>query len=99
MSEVLTPIVLQLGIGGLGGFFVGYVLKKIFRIALVLGIIAFPFVYLLYRNVISLDFYELTKTVSKFTDALTPLELTTLTSSLPFVGSVVVGMMAGFAQG
>lgn len=99
MSEFLTPIVLQLGIGGLGGFFVGYVLKKVFRIALVLGIIAFPFVYLLYRNIISLDFDELVGTVSKFTDALTPLGLTTLTSSLPFVGSVVAGMMAGLKQG
>lgn len=99
MSEVLTPFILQLGVGGIGGFFAGYILKKVFRIALVLGMIAFPFVYLLYRNVISLDFDGLVGTVSKFTDSLAPLGLTTLMSSLPFIGSAFVGMMAGFKQG
>jgi len=29
MSEALTLIVLQLGIGGLGGFFIGYVIRKV----------------------------------------------------------------------
>jgi len=29
MSDALTLIVLQLGIGGLGGFFIGYVIRRV----------------------------------------------------------------------
>jgi len=29
MSDVLTLIVLQLGIGGVGGFFIGYAIRKV----------------------------------------------------------------------
>ena len=29
MSEIITPVVYQLGLGGVGGFIVGFALKKI----------------------------------------------------------------------
>jgi uncharacterized membrane protein (Fun14 family) len=29
MGDALTLIVLQLGIGGVGGFFIGYVIRKV----------------------------------------------------------------------
>ena len=34
MSEILTPVVYQLGLGGIGGFIVGYAIKKIVKICL-----------------------------------------------------------------
>jgi uncharacterized membrane protein (Fun14 family) len=36
MSEVISPIVFQLGVGGVGGFVVGFALKKLSKLVLIL---------------------------------------------------------------
>jgi uncharacterized membrane protein (Fun14 family) len=35
MSEVISPLVFQLGLGGIGGFVVGYALKKLSKLILI----------------------------------------------------------------
>jgi uncharacterized membrane protein (Fun14 family) len=36
LSEVVSPLVFQLGVGGVGGFIVGFALKKLSKLVLVL---------------------------------------------------------------
>jgi len=36
MSEVLTPLIYQLGVGRIGGLIVGYAVKKIVKVVVVL---------------------------------------------------------------
>lgn len=97
MSEVLIPIVYQLGIGGIGEFFVGYVVKKIIRIAIIIGVFAFSLIYLAYANVINMNFNELTKITGVAEPALGL--LAPLMSALPFLGSFFVGLVFGLKKG
>jgi len=89
----ISPIVYVLIIGGIAGYFMGYLIKKISNFALVIGIFVFLLLYLVYAKAVDLNFDELGATVARFTDALAPLGLTTLASSAPFVGSFVVGLV------
>jgi uncharacterized membrane protein (Fun14 family) len=97
MSEALIPIVYQLGIGGIGGFFVGYAVKKITRIAIIIGVFAFSLIYLAYTNVINVDYDELLK----FFGLAGPVVgmLTPFLSALPFLGSFIVGLWFGLKKG
>jgi uncharacterized membrane protein (Fun14 family) len=36
MSEIITPVVWQLGLGAVGGFVVGFALKKITKVFIVI---------------------------------------------------------------
>ena len=57
MSEILTPVVYELGLGAVGGFVVGYALKKIAKIFLiVIGIFIAALLYLGARDIISINF-------------------------------------------
>jgi len=98
MSEVLIPIAYQLGIGGIGGFFVGYAVRKVFRIAIIIGVFAFSLVFLAYANVIQVDYDDLLLGVVRVTEpalgALAP-----LVSALPFLVSFLIGIVLGLKKG
>ncbi len=98
MSEVLIPIAYQLGVGGIGGFFVGYTVKKITRIAIIIGVVVFSLVYLAYTNVINVNYDELIKLWPNLADPVLGL-LAPFISALPFLGSFFVGLMYGFKKG
>lgn len=97
MSEILIPVAYQLGIGGIGGFFVGYVIRKVTRIAIIIGVFVFSLAYLAYANVINVDYDALTK----FTGVAEPALglFTPLASALPFLGSFFVGLVVGLKRG
>ena len=97
MSEVLIPVAYQLGIGGIGGFFVGYVIRKVTRIAIIIGVFVFSLAYLAYANVINIDYDALTKLVGVAEPALGL--FTPLASVLPFLGSFFVGLLIGLKRG
>ena len=60
LSDVLTPLAGEIGIGGVGGFVVGYALKKIAKIvAIFLGIGFLGLQYLSYKGFISIDYSAL----------------------------------------
>ncbi len=97
MSEVLVPIAYQLGIGGIGGFFVGYAVKKVIRIAIIIGVFAFSLAFLAYANVIKVDYNELigvARATEPVLGALSP-----LVSALPFMSSFFVGLVFGLKKG
>lgn len=102
MSEVLSPLVYQLGVGGIGGFTVGYAAKKISKLILILiGLFFILLLYLGSSGIINVNY-------AKLLDALTGLLsfagqaagwLVGLISILPFAGSFAVGFSLGFKLG
>jgi len=101
VSEAFAPILFQLGIGGIGGFFVGYAVRKVVKIALILGIVIFSLIFLAYTNVIGVDYSGLADGVSKFINSVNPVLglLAPLLANLFFIGSLVVGLIAGYKMG
>ncbi|NIU38967.1 hypothetical protein GWN65_03055 [Candidatus Bathyarchaeota archaeon] len=99
MDELLTPIVYLLVIGGVAGYFMGYLVKRISGMALTIGVFGFLLLFMAYTKTIDLNLDELVATVTKFADILGPLGFATLASSAPFVGSFVVGLVLGLRRG
>ena len=97
MDDV-TPIIYVLIVGGMAGYFIGYVIKKISHFALIIGIFVFLLMYLGYTKAVNLNFGELGATVTRFADSLAPLGFTALASSAPFVGSFVIGLVFGLKR-
>jgi uncharacterized membrane protein (Fun14 family) len=102
MSDILPSIVYQLGVGGIGGFLVGYAIKKISKLIVVLiGLFILLLLYLGTSGIIDIN-YE------KLVEALTGLFvfagqaaawLISLLSLLPFMGSFIVSFALGFKLG
>jgi len=101
VSEAFAPILFQLGIGGIGGFFIGYAIRKVAKIALILGIVVFSLIFLAYTNVIGVDYGGLAEGVLKFINAVNPALglLVPLLSNLFFIGSLIIGLVAGYKKG
>ena len=102
MSEVLTPIVTQLGIGAVGGFIVGYALKKVTKIvAVIIGLFLVALIVLVNKGIISIDYEKLEKPIF---DALGGAGtaagwLAPIIAHLPFAGSFGLGFFLGFKMG
>jgi uncharacterized membrane protein (Fun14 family) len=101
MSDSLSsflPLIIPLGMGGFGGFFVGYAVKKIYRLAMIIGVFIFSIAYLTYAEVIDLNVSGLVETVSTLVATAIPF-IIPLTSSLLFVGSFIAGFVYGLTKG
>lgn len=99
MYELIIPIVYVLAIGGVAGYFVGFLFKKLLHLALTIGVFAFLLMYMIYTNAIDLNLGELVANITSFADLLGPLGLAALMSSAPFIGSFVVGLVLGLRRG
>ena len=102
MSEIITPIVYQLGIGGIGGFVVGFALKKLSKLFLVLiGIFVVVLLYLGINGIISINYGALWTAIANALGGASGAAswLVGLVSVLPFVGSFGAGFALGFLIG
>jgi uncharacterized membrane protein (Fun14 family) len=102
MSEVISPLVYQFGIGGVGGFIVGYAIKKISKLAAILiGLIILLLLYLSTQGIISINFEALFNAVSGLFGSAGQAAswLVGVISIIPFMGSFVVGFLLGFKLG
>jgi len=102
MSEILTPVVYQLGIGGILGFFVGYAIKKLTKLLAVLaGLFALLLIYLGYQGVINVNYGKLAEAVQGLMGGASQALnwLTPIIANLPFAGSFMAGMVAGLKIG
>ena len=67
MSEIITPVVYQLGLGAVGGFIVGFALKKLAKLFIILlGILMIMLVYLGISEVISINYSALWSTIASW---------------------------------
>jgi len=98
----VTPLVYQLGIGGVGGFVAGYALKKLLKIVVVIiGLFIIALIYLGYSGIITINFGELEKAVSgalgltgQAAGVIAP-----IIALLPSVGAFGLGFFLGFKLG
>ena len=98
--ELLSPVVELLAIGGIAGYFIGYLVKKLLHLAFTLGVFAFLLMYMAYADAIDLNFEELGATMTGYADVfLNRLGFEVLVSTTPFVGSFVVGFVLGLRRG
>lgn len=102
MSEVLTPLIYQLGVGGIGGFIVGYAVKKIVKVVVVLlGLLILGLLYMGYVGIIPINYDKLAEATQGLLGATGPATetITSLASHLPFAASFVIGFILGFKKG
>jgi uncharacterized membrane protein (Fun14 family) len=102
MSEVLTPLAYQFGIGGVGGLIAGFLAKKITKlIIIVMGLFALGLVYLGTSGIININYDKLWSAMANGLGlAGQGAEwLVGVISILPFVGSFGVGFLIGFKLG
>jgi len=87
--------------GGIGGFFIGYTIRKAIKIALILGIVVFSLLFLVYAKVIGINYGELVNAVSSFFETVNPLlgSLAPLLVHLPLIGGLIVGLILGYRMG
>jgi uncharacterized membrane protein (Fun14 family) len=102
MSEVVSPIVFQLGVGGIGGFVVGYALKKLSKLILVLiGLFVLALIYLSTQGILNINYSALWDALSHLIGSAGSAFnwLVGLISLLPFAGSFIVGFLLGLKLG
>jgi uncharacterized membrane protein (Fun14 family) len=102
MSEIATPLVFQLGTGAVGGFLVGYAIKKVAKlIAVLIGVFFLVLIYLSWRGILAVNYEKLREAVSGWLGAAeqTVGWLTPIIAHLPFAGSFLVGFFLGFKMG
>ena len=100
MSELVIPIIYQVGVGGIGGFFVWYAIRKVAKIAAVfLGIFLFSLISLAYVGAISVNYDDLTEVLSKLAIPEQAAELLIpILANLPFAGSFTVAFLIGLKK-
>jgi uncharacterized membrane protein (Fun14 family) len=102
MSEIISPVVYQLGLGAVGGFIVGFALKKLAKLFIVLiGIFVIVLLYLGTSGVISINYNALWNTIAGWLGGASQAAswLVGLISILPFLGSFMVGFLLGLKIG
>jgi uncharacterized membrane protein (Fun14 family) len=102
LSEIITPVVYELGLGAVGGFVVGFALKKIAKLfIIVLGIFIVALLYLGASDIISINFGALWSAVGGWLGGAGQAAswLVGLIAIIPFLGSFAVGFFLGFKIG
>ena len=102
MSEIVSPLVFQLGIGGVGGFIVGFALKKLSKLVLFLtGLFILALIYLSTQGIINVDYASLFNALSGLIGSAGSAfsGVVGVISLLPFAGSFIVGFLLGLKIG
>jgi uncharacterized membrane protein (Fun14 family) len=102
MSEVVSPLVFQLGVGGVGGFVVGYALKKLSKLILILiGLFILALIYLSTQGVININYGSLWSALSGLIGLGSSVFswLISVISLLPFAASFIGGFLLGLKLG
>lgn len=102
MIEIITPLAYQIGLGAIGGFIAGLILKKLTKLFLiVVGIIIALLLYLGVSDIININYGALLEairnTLGIATGALS--WLVGVISLLPFIGGIIAGFVLGFMIG
>jgi uncharacterized membrane protein (Fun14 family) len=102
MSEVISPLAYQLGLGGVGGFIIGFALKKLTKLFIVIiGLFVMALLYLGVNGVINVNYGALWTTIANGLGVAGEAAswVAGVVSLLPFVGSFAVGFLLGFKIG
>jgi len=98
---MIEPMILQIGVGGAGGFLAGYAIKKIAKIlAFFAGLYFLSLVYLSQIGVVNINyerFLEITSGLAT-NEQVTNFLVATI-ASLPFTASFAAGLIFGLKKG
>ena len=97
----LAPAVYLLGIGGIGGFFAGYIIKKSIKIlAIAVGVFFFAVIALDYIGVFSINYDGIVEFMSKLFNPTQAAEvLMPLIANFPLVVIFTAGFIIGLKKG
>ena len=102
MNEIITPLLTQLGVGGIAGLCVGFALKKMGKLAaFIFGLSFLGLEYLAYKGIISINYSALESWARSLIGNIGGFEvyLTAIISNLPFATSFGVGFALGLKIG
>ena len=102
LSNILTPLLGELGIGGVGGFLAGFALKKATKIiAIIIGLFFLSLQYLAYENIISIDYAALQAFANQLLGQTSGAQtwLTDFIVHAPFGAAFVGGFYLGLQKG
>ncbi len=102
MSEIFPQIGYQVGIGAVGGFIVGYAVKKIGKlIAVLAGLVIIGLIYLSTSGIISVNWDALFNALANAMGiAGTAISwLAGVVALLPFAGTFIAGFLLGLKLG
>jgi len=102
ITSALTGIIAQVGVGGILGFVVGYALKKVVKLVLVLaGLFVMILAYLGLRGVITVNFEALESLISSGLASGSQFVgvIAAIIAALPFAGSFLAGFLLGLKKG
>lgn len=102
MSEVLPSIIFQLGVGSIGGFILGFTIKKLSKLILFLiGLFVIILLILGVKGIININYDALFRAISDlFGWAGTALAwLANVIALIPFTGSFILGFILGLKLG
>jgi uncharacterized membrane protein (Fun14 family) len=102
VSEVVSSLVYQLGVGGVGGFIVGYALKKLSKLMIFLiGIFIIILIYLSTQGIININYNGLWSALNSLLGwaGAAFSWLIGVISLLPFAASFVAGFLLGLKLG
>jgi len=98
MSEAIAPIVFQLGLGGIGGFLMGYAIKKTTKtISALVGFLVIADLGLAFIGILAVNPGKMVEWTSGFFSfAGEAVKSTTpILSNLPLIGSFIAGLIMG----
>lgn len=102
MSELIPPVIYQLGIGAIGGFIIGFAIKKTLKLLVIIaGIFLLILLYLGYSGAITVNFGKLFEAIGNLLGWGQQAAgwITAIISTLPLTGSFVLGLILGFKFG
>lgn len=102
LSNILTPLAGEIGIGGIGGFLSGWALKKAAKmLAIILGVAFLGLQYLAYRGVIAIDYSALTTWANELLGQASGVQslLTDFIVHAPFGAAFIGGFYLGLQKG
>ncbi len=98
MESLIPPMIFMLIIGGVAGYFVGYLFKRVSGMSLTIIVFAFLILYLVYIGTVDVKIDSITENIAQFFNVIGPLGLATLASSVPFVASFIAGTFIGYRR-
>ena len=102
VSQILSPLVFESGAGGVGGFIVGFALKKLTKLmAVFIGLIILLLLYLSSQGIVSINFQALFEAIAGLFGLAGQAFswLIGVLAIIPFMGTFVVGFLLGFKVG
>jgi uncharacterized membrane protein (Fun14 family) len=102
VNTILTPLIAQIGLGGIGGLLVGYAFKKLLKIvAVILGIFIFGLFLLAYEGVININYDKFLEFLGGLVGLAPIIQelILAIAASLPFAASFTLGFFLGFKRG